>query len=98
MRGARSIGAPSGVVGGVYNMPSVTLCGHNIVVKVTENDSFHKPLISQFIMQTRDFGVSNKRAYEAPSMEMVGAVVESGFELSNNQEPSPWEDMFSYKY
>lgn len=49
-------------------------------------------------MQTKNFSTRNKHAYEAPSMEMVGVVVESGFELSNNQEPSPWEDMYSLWY
>ena len=33
------------------------------------------------------------RNYEAPSFEVVSVEVEYGFSLSNNQEPSPWEDM-----
>ena len=78
--------ASTGAGGGVYDMPSRALCGHNIVVMVTENDSFHKPLNSQFIMQTKNFSTRNKRAYKSPSMEMVGVVVEGGFELSNNQD------------
>lgn len=98
MRGARSIGASTGAGGGVYDMPSRALCGHNIVVMVTENDSFHKPLNSQFIMQTKNFSTRNKYAYKSPSIEMVCVAVEGGFELSNNQEPSPWEDMYSLWY
>ena len=33
------------------------------------------------------------RNYVKPSLEVVSVVVEGGFSLSNNQEPSPWEDM-----
>lgn len=31
--------------------------------------------------------------YVRPSVEVVSVAVERGFSLSNNQEPSPWEDM-----
>ena len=49
-------------------------------------------------MQTKNFSMRNKHAYKSPSIEMVCVAVEGGFELSNNQEPSPWEDMYSLWY
>jgi hypothetical protein len=33
------------------------------------------------------------RDYVRPSLEVVCVEVERGFAFSNNQEPSPWEDM-----
>lgn len=39
------------------------------------------------------------QSYVRPSVEVVAVAVEHGFETSNNQEPSPWEDMFYlYRY
>jgi hypothetical protein len=34
-----------------------------------------------------------ERNYVRPSLEVIDVIVEQGFSLSNNQEPSPWEDM-----
>ena len=39
------------------------------------------------------------QSYSSPALEVVSVVVESGYQTSNNQEPSPWEDMFYlYRY
>jgi hypothetical protein len=36
---------------------------------------------------------SAEHNYIRPSLEVIDVIVEQGFSLSNNQEPSPWEDM-----
>jgi hypothetical protein len=36
--------------------------------------------------------------YVRPSVEVLTVAVEEGFSTSNNQEPSPWEDMFYFPY
>ena len=35
----------------------------------------------------------NVQSYSSPALEVVSVAVESGYQTSNNQEPSPWEDM-----
>ena len=39
------------------------------------------------------------QSYSSPALVMVSVAVEGGYQTSNNQEPSPWEDMFYlYRY
>ena len=64
---------------------------HSLVVCVTEND-YSQTLNLHNIMK-KNSACHAQRDYAQPSLEVVCVEVEHGFELSNNQEPSPWEDM-----
>lgn len=64
---------------------------HNLVVYVTEND-YSQTFNLHNIMETKS-SLGALRNYVKPSMEVICVEVEGGFSLSNNQEPSPWEDM-----
>lgn len=71
-------------------MPKVVYCGIISLCMLRRmtihNINLHSSM--KKIMHQR-----NVRNYEAPSLEVVSVEVEQGFSLSNNQEPSPWEDM-----
>lgn len=64
---------------------------HNLVVCVTEND-YSQKLNLHNAMENRA-KISAERDYVKPSLEAIYVEVEGGFSLSNDQEPSPWEDM-----
>ena len=64
---------------------------HSLVVYVTEND-YSQTFKVHNVMEKKS-SLDALRNYERPSLEVVSVVVEGGFSLSNNQEPSPWEDM-----
>ena len=64
---------------------------HSLVVYVTEND-YSQTFNLHSIMETKS-SICALRNYVKPSLEVISVDVEGGFSLSNNQEPSPWEDM-----
>ena len=66
---------------------------HSLVVFVTEND-YSQTINLHNVMETDKLTcrVAHDN-YVRPSVEVVSVAVERGFSLSNNQEPSPWEDM-----
>ena len=64
---------------------------HSLVVCVTENDNSQNINLHNVMEKKSSFGAS--RNYVKPSLEVICVEVEGGFSLSNNQEPSPWEDM-----
>lgn len=64
---------------------------HSLVVYVTEND--YSQTIKLHNVMEKKSSLDALRNYVKPSLEVVSVVVEGGFSLSNNQEPSPWEDM-----
>ena len=64
---------------------------HSLVVYVTEND--YSQTINLHNIMKKNSACCALRDYVRPSLEVVSVVVERGFAISNNQEPSPWEDM-----
>ena len=64
---------------------------HSLVVYVTEND--YSQIFKLHNVMEKKSSLDALRNYVKPSLEVVSVVVEGGFSLSNNQEPSPWEDM-----
>ena len=64
---------------------------HSLVVYVTEND--YSQTINLHSVMKKISACCALRDYVRPSLEVVCVEVERGFAISNNQEPSPWEDM-----
>ena len=64
---------------------------HNLVVCVTENDYSQNLNLHNVMKNITRIGAM--RDYVKPSCEVIYVEVEGGFSLSNDQEPSPWEDM-----
>lgn len=64
---------------------------HSLVVCVTEND--YSQTINLHSVMKKISACCALRDYVRPSLEVVCVEVERGFAISNNQEPSPWEDM-----
>ena len=64
---------------------------HSLVVYVTENDYSQTFKLHSVMEKKSSHGAL--RNYVKPSLEVICVEVERGFSLSNNQEPSPWEDM-----
>lgn len=65
---------------------------HSLVVCVTEND-YSQTINLHSVMEKILTYCAALRDYVRPSLEVVCVEVERGFAISNNQEPSPWEDM-----
>ena len=54
--------------------------------------TIHKKLNLHNVMKNRaNNGILHD--YAKPSIEVIYVEVEGGFSISNDQEPSPWEDM-----
>jgi hypothetical protein len=64
---------------------------HSLVVYVTEND--YSQTINLHNVMKKISACCALRDYVRPSLEVVCVEMERGFAFSNNQEPSPWEDM-----
>ena len=58
---------------------------------VTENDYSQKLNLHNVMKNRANNGALHD--YAKPSIEVIYVEVEGGFSISNDQEPSPWEDM-----